>query len=632
MKECRMSKAEKIQEPEHEILKIGIKIGILHTIADSVYENTERKIREAVSNSMDNNANFCSVLVDPDNKKLSIFDNGDGITKDRFKEIFKGIGYGISKNEPNSLSYFGIGLMSVFQLGKKITIFTRSAKELKLLKLTVKSDCIFDKTNEKEPLEFIDKLIELVETDENERNNMSPLAIENIQETIKIFPISFTEIIIEDIVDEDFKFLIGNNFENRMRKILPLGIDKKDNFLDNIDIIDINDNNPEKKFKTLLFDNRTFFPTIDFYYGVLGSKQYRQLYKYFPDFKKEFESGVLNVVYGQTEKFAYYVIYAAEDLSDSNQEDNNDVGFWVRNRNFLVKEADYFIRPGTKKKYIQEPLKNWMYAEIFHKNLNNMLMISRNEYKWDSSEFNEFQREIKKISEYINKELRTIYNNKKNIIDSIIIPFVDLRNPSRSALSKIKERLFEMKIKFEAENINNIFDKLKQNRQPSIENESKSIYEIIKRAKNPIILQSNKEVNIIIDPNYNGQEDYTAKWNNKSKLLTVSISPELFRPTKQEVLGKTFDIYLVDAKEEDSGISFNVDEGKIFINLFNKDIINNSVSFLDIYIAAELAESIADNKTEMKGYLLSLLGIKSKNYREYLKPMADELKRIRAGS
>ena len=131
------------------------------------------------------------------------------------------------------------------------------------------------------------------------------------------------------------------------------------------------------------------------------------------------------------------------------------------------------------KKQIQEPLKNWLYAEIFHRNANKILMVSRNEYLWDSDEFKNFLEEIKQISKKINKELREIYTNKKKIIDSVIDPFVNLRNTSKGALFKIKERLSEMKIKFEAEDASNIFEKLKQMRNKSIESEDKRIFLII---------------------------------------------------------------------------------------------------------------------------------------------------------
>lgn len=283
------------------------------------------------------------------------------------------------------------------------------------------------------------------------------------------------------------------------------------------------------------------------------------------------------------------------------------------------------------KKQIQEPLKNWLYAEIFHRNANKILMISRNEYLWDSDEFKNFLEEIKQISKKINKELREIYTNKKKIIDSVIDPFVNLRNTSKGALFKIKERLFEMKIKFEAEDASNIFEKLKQMRNKSIESEDKRIDKIIEKSKNSIILANNEKFEVIIDPNFNKNENYTTKWDKQLNRLTVTIPPRLFEPMKQEVLGKTFDIYLVAATENDPGISFDVDGGKIFINPFNRDIIEYSVSFLDIYIAVDLADAFSSNKEEMKQYLLHLLGMKPKDTKVYLKPMADELKRINVG-
>ena len=81
---------------------------------------------------------------------------------------------------------------------------------------------------------------------------MSPLTDEKIQEILEIFPVSFTEIVIEDIIPKDLSFLKGSDFENRMRKVLPLKPDRKDQFL-----LSIDDN--EKKILRNYFLIKIFF-------------------------------------------------------------------------------------------------------------------------------------------------------------------------------------------------------------------------------------------------------------------------------------------------------------------------------------------------------------------------------------
>jgi HSP90 family molecular chaperone len=73
---------------------VDFKINILHTIADAIYATPAGKIREAVANSRDQSATWVAIALDQTNRRLSIFDNGSGITRKRFGEIFDNIGYG----------------------------------------------------------------------------------------------------------------------------------------------------------------------------------------------------------------------------------------------------------------------------------------------------------------------------------------------------------------------------------------------------------------------------------------------------------------------------------------------------------------------------------------------------------
>ena len=119
-------------------LDISVKVAILHTIAKSIYPSTTRKIREAIANSLDNNASWFILYADREARTLSLFDNGHGITKDKFKDIFNSLGYGLLRYE-TKLSYFGLGLISIFQLGERAKIFTRAIDQDDILCLDVKA-------------------------------------------------------------------------------------------------------------------------------------------------------------------------------------------------------------------------------------------------------------------------------------------------------------------------------------------------------------------------------------------------------------------------------------------------------------------------------------------------------------
>jgi HSP90 family molecular chaperone len=133
-----------ILEPREE-LNVDVKVGILHTIADAIYATPAGKIREAVANARDKDATWIIILVDQTRKSICLFDNGPGITRTRFQEIFESIGYGMLKHDPEKkLSYFGLGLMSIFQLGNKVKIFTRPQGEKEIHLLEVDTQAIFN--------------------------------------------------------------------------------------------------------------------------------------------------------------------------------------------------------------------------------------------------------------------------------------------------------------------------------------------------------------------------------------------------------------------------------------------------------------------------------------------------------
>jgi len=106
-----------------------MRIGILDTIAKSIYSDPKVKIREAVANSMDNEATWFIMYMDMTSRSISLMDNGKGIKESRFDEIFQNIGFGLGREEKYSNSYFGLGLMSILELGDKATIITKKRRK-----------------------------------------------------------------------------------------------------------------------------------------------------------------------------------------------------------------------------------------------------------------------------------------------------------------------------------------------------------------------------------------------------------------------------------------------------------------------------------------------------------------------
>jgi len=601
-------------------INLKVKVGILHTIAKSIYASTDVKIREAVSNSIDNDASFFIIFLDRATRSMSLFDNGSGITRERFKEIFESLGYGLYRDN-NKLSYFGLGLMSIMQLGKSAKVVTKTSGKDEILLLDIKADKIFEKEVEKESIETLSKYINLSDSDFLYRNTISPLSEATIKEVFGDIPDSFTEIIIENLYDADLEKLSEEGFINDLRKQLPLKIDDDETFLNRIaDPLSL------KKMKEI-FSDKKYFPSIDVYFGIEEEKPLRQIFKYFPDFREELEFGKGNLLADKTDKFAYFILYATGEALEEREKENPDRGFWVRNRNFLVKPADFFQQPGTRQRFIHEPLKGWIYGEIFHTNMNEFLVVSRNDYLWDEPRYKEFRDEVLKIISPLNTDLRKAWEYGDEIAKTVIKPFKEIET-QKGPFYKVSKTLAKMGIECDGKDAADILKNFDENkRDRDLEKEELRIDLLLERNKDKIFLIDDENSLVAIDPSIDPRNLFVKSWDAAQKRLNVYISPKLFSPKKSLFLGKSFDIFFVAGEESNNAISIDVQNAKIFVNPFNQEIINYTVSFIDVHIAVELADALAANKAEMKVYILKLLGREFKDASKYLSPLADDLSR-----
>jgi histidine kinase/DNA gyrase B/HSP90-like ATPase len=368
-------------------MQVDVKIKILHTIADAIYSTTEGKIREAVANARDNNAKWIAIVFDQTNKTLFLIDNGKGITKSRFNEIFRSIGYGLlSDDSEEKMSYFGLGLMSIFQLGEEIEIFTRPSGQRQMLKLNVNTEAIFSKNNEKNSITSLNEFIAIGNADEHARSTASTSLLNKfISDKLDTDHLeSFTEIVIKGIKEEDLNTICEDRFMLELRKLLPLKPEKGEPFLNRF-------TGEKSREIRKIMSGREFCETIDVFFGFQGDTEPEQLWKYFPAFRSDLDFPDDNVLVGRApdDSFAYYFLHSvAVDLQRMKGEDvERETGFWVRNQNFLVKGADFLEKsgPGRKKKTIDKPLKPWIFGEIFCRDMNTLLTVSRNEYLFEKT-------------------------------------------------------------------------------------------------------------------------------------------------------------------------------------------------------------------------------------------------------
>jgi hypothetical protein len=610
-------------------LPVDVKVGILHIIADAIYSTQAGKIREAVANSRDNGATWIVIIVDQTSKSLCIFDNGTGISEERFKEIFESIGYGLLQQDPEKkLSFFGLGLMSIFQLGNKVRIFTRPENEDRILELEVDTAAIFapDPDNKKRSISSLE--VFLTESDMSSREKASaPLLNEYLdQEAFGKSRESFTEIIIEGIHNKDLAVICKDEFVEELRKHLPLKVEKNEPFLQQLTGI------KNKEIRAILKD-RQFCKTIDVYIGIQEENTIEPLWKYFPAFSSNLTFPDDNVYVGISSNgdFAYYFIHSvAVDLHRSKEEER-ETGFWVRNQNFLVKAADFLERPGPGRKIriIDEPLKGWVFGEIFHKDMNPFLSVSRIEFLFKKEEFKTFHQEVKDIVSPLNHGLRDIYAKKKRITEGLIEPFSRLTTPD-GALKKTQKRVRELVGQDLPDREFNdlILDRLKKARNKEIEKQDSRVDILLAKSNSPIVLGEDEDAFVKIDPTLKGKiEDYLISWDSKNRRVVVSISPDLFNPQEVVFFGRTFEVFFVAEGQEDPGISVDVDNTKIYINPFNQDLTHYSLSILDVYVALQIAKAISKTKDELVKNTLGLLGAAYPATEAYVTPLGDDLRR-----
>lgn len=605
-------------------LKVHMKMGILQTIAKSIYSGAQGKIREAVANSIDNKARNFIIYLDRATRTISLFDDGNGISGQKFAEIFNNLGLGLGKHEAESISYFGLGLMSVIRLGNVATIITKSSKTGKMLKMKIQVSKIFDDKNEAEDISFIEKcIIPPSKCDGPTRNAISSLSDSIIKSTLGGMPASFTELVIEDVPQTEFDTIATSDFREEISKILPLGMQEKEVFIENIS------DAPKRKWIRDLFKDVKYCPTIAVHMGIKEEGDVVPLSKYFPTFKRDLSFEEPNISCGTSadKKFKYFFLFTTEDLEESSKE-NAETGFWVRSRNFLVKPADFFQQPGSRKKYIHEPLKNWIYGEIYHENMKSFLNVSRTDYVWDSDDFTKFRKSVVNLVQDLNKKLRKVWKYSKEIETSIITPFLDI-SASSGPFYRATKTITDMGIDCEGEHAEKILKDLGKKRDKELES-CVPIDSLIKQTgSEQIVLANDENLKVVIDKRLDNGRTFhkSIDFTNDEARALISISPELF--TKKDIvfLSKSFSVIFVTGSQHNRGISIDPSDAKIYVNPFNHDLMKYSVSFIDVYIAVELAHIMAQTKDEMKDYLLSLLGRNYITAERFMSPLSDDLQR-----
>ena len=119
--------------------------GVYAEIIKQIYDSLDKRIREAISNAVDAKATQVKVSVFlSSSNKIIIYDNGVGMTESDLINKYVTMGGGDNYENEETLGRIGIGALSVFALGDKVTIHTRKAGDDKVLVAELNFSFFFD--------------------------------------------------------------------------------------------------------------------------------------------------------------------------------------------------------------------------------------------------------------------------------------------------------------------------------------------------------------------------------------------------------------------------------------------------------------------------------------------------------
>jgi len=614
-------------------IDVGAKVAILHTIADSMYASTARRIREAAANALDNGASWFLVWWDPEERTLSLCDNGKGITEERFQEIWTSLGYGSGRTDAAKLSYFGLGFMSIFRLGTRASIFTKVASSDDPIVLEVDTEKVFDPANADQKLSTLSQYMRLHRDGAVRRGQHPAPGVDALMQRLSpdgAVPPAWTEIVIEGLSETVSSDLGKRDFIEELQKLLPLPVQKEEPFLNRV-----SDPEQRRALEGLLSDP-TYCPTLATYFGSEGGEP-EPLFKYFPRFRSElrFESTDLQVAYSRNRDFAYYLIEKTEELQEGSQKgsersrDPSETGFWVRNRNFLVKGADFFGARGHRN-IIHEPLQGWLFCEILHRDMRGLVTVARDDYLWDSAAFKAFLAEVKNLAEEQNRLLRSAWGQKQAVTSAFVDPIVSFDTPSTSPLGRVQGKLEAMLPDRSSDPgfASGLLAQLEKARDEEIEKPAHEITRLLGTSKQPVILADRPELMVQVSTQLPEGKPFEFTFDRVSKRATLTIAGQIFASRKVVFLGNAFELRFVYAKEANGGVSVDTKGRIIYVNPFNAHLARLSLSALDVYIVIEIADALSKTKEEMKRLMLAILREKpAHSPASLLVPFADELSR-----
>jgi|GEM_PF-3087988 len=190
--------------------------GVYSEVMKQIYDSADKRFREAVSNAYDAGATKLNIYVyiGPDDQ-IIFKDNGLGMDENDLKNKYINMGGGGKYEDEESIGRIGIGALSIFALGDKITIKTRKKGTDKIL--TARLDFSMLKQAEKhdQPLDQVSvgSIKDIKDAEDDDEDHFTEITIRSLSNACRDIFVS----------ESRTKSLV-----NKLERILPVPFRKND--------------------------------------------------------------------------------------------------------------------------------------------------------------------------------------------------------------------------------------------------------------------------------------------------------------------------------------------------------------------------------------------------------------------
>jgi hypothetical protein len=185
-----MAKKKIVQKKEYPS---PVAVQLISHLSEGAYTTFAKAVKELVINSFDANANRVNLDFGDDFTKLTIYDDGNGISSDKFKSEFLRIANPKKRAQQRNRRFkrpiigrFGIGFLSSARLCEKVTICSKTKGSNRTIVREIPLKHFFDEENQAKNLQdqyYFYSLPSIKE--DSQSNSYTRIVLENLREDVR---------------------------------------------------------------------------------------------------------------------------------------------------------------------------------------------------------------------------------------------------------------------------------------------------------------------------------------------------------------------------------------------------------------------------------------------------------------